>query len=130
MSEVADWLPDVREVVAKDLDIANKAISGNPFVRYDTETEQRKYTSEGMWDQVDDKYVIPEGREIPRPLIVCQVCDQDSWRTNDDSCGLCGAPIFDCPADECGEEVHGQPDECPHCGAGYKWGDEETEDDS
>jgi len=26
---------------------------------------------------------------------------------------------FDCP--KCGDSVTGQPDECPHCGAGYKW---------
>jgi len=74
-----------------------------------------------MWEQIEDRYVIPIGKDIPRPMKDCDACGEDTWRTDDDECGLCGAPLFDCP--NCGEEISGKVDNCPECDAEYRWPD-------
>lgn len=43
-------------------------------------------------DQSKDQRVLPDGGQINR---------------------------FECPS--CGDLVEGRPEECPHCGGGYKW---------
>lgn len=122
----AEWLPDDSLIVAKDLGIAQSIVPGNPYCRFDTESNERQYCSADLWEEMDEQFVIPEDESLPKPLVVCQVCGNDSYKDANGECGMCGVPIFDCPG--CGEEVHGQVDECPHCGAGYKWPDNESED--
>jgi len=39
------------------------------------------------------------------------------------------ANTFDCPATDCGATHSGYPDECDECGAPYKWGDEDDDED-
>lgn len=114
-----DRLPGGR-IIAKDLSIASSVVPGNPFCRYDTENEQRKYCSKSLWNDADEKYVIPEGGSIPRKHVECEVCENDSYRTDDDACGRCGTPIFDCPND-CGAVVHGEAEKCHNCDAPYSW---------
>ena len=106
-------------LIVKDLGMLKEHIPGNPYSRYDPDNGQRKYCSQSLWDNADEKFVIPEGANDPRPHVECEECGHDSYRTDDDECGRCGCPLFDCPA--CGEEVCGQPSECPACGAAYKW---------
>lgn len=128
MGGVADWLPEKQSIVVKDMALAKDLVPGNPFSRYDTENGGRKYCSAELWDQVEDKYVIPEGDQIPKPMVVCQACENESWKDENGECGMCGVPMFVCPAEDCEVEIHGRPDECPECGAGYRWPDK-TEDD-
>lgn len=109
-----------RHILVKDLSMAREYVPGNPFSRFDTETKQRKYCSASLFEKADEKYIIPDDSKLPVPLVVCECCEKDSYRTDDDSCGRCGEPMFDCP--KCGSEIHGKPSECPECGAGYKWG--------
>jgi hypothetical protein len=117
-----DQLPGGR-IIAKDLAIASSLVPGNPYCRYNTDTKERKYCSKDLWDTADEKFIIPENADIPRPLIVCECCEQDSYQTEDAECGRCGKPMFDCPNDDCDALVHGKPDECPECGVGYNWPD-------
>lgn len=124
-SELLDRLPGGK-IIAKDLSVAAKIIPGNPYCRFDTDSTERKYCSKDLWENADDddRYVIPEDSDIPRPLVKCECCGNDSYKTENDECGRCGKPIFDCP-NGCGEEVHGKPSECPNCEAGYKWPDKD-----
>jgi len=115
-----DDLPGGR-IIAKDLSIVSRLMPGNPYCRYDTGDKTRKYCSEELYENADEKFVIPEDGKIPRPLVVCDECGQDSYKTGDDECGRCGVPMFDCPS--CGDEVHGKKDSCPNCGANYNWED-------
>lgn len=113
-----DRIPQ-RHIIVKDLSMARDYIPGNPFSRMDTETKQRKYCSASLFESAEEKFIIPDDSKEPVPLVVCQCCEKDSYRTDADECGRCGQPMFDCP--KCSDEVHGQPSECPHCAAGYKW---------
>lgn len=111
------------KLVAKDLSVAKSLVPGNPYCRWDKSDQSRKYCSKDLWESSDTKFVIPEGKDIPREHVECGSCGKDSWQTEDDECGRCGEPIFECPAEGCGEEVHGKPDHCPMCDAKYNWSD-------
>lgn len=116
--DLLDKLPGGR-LIAKDLSISKSLVPGNPFCRFDTSDQSRKYCSKDLFENADKKFVIPEDSTIPRPLVECECCENDSYRTDNDECGRCGSPIFDCPG--CGDEVHGEKDSCPSCGAKYSW---------
>jgi ribosomal protein S27AE len=123
--ELLDSLPNGL-IIVKDLSLDKSLKPGNPYCRYDTDKQSRKYCSEDLWESAEERFVIPDDSKIPRPHIVCGSCGQDSYITEEDDrdepvCGRCGKPIFECPADGCEEIVHGEPDECPACGAVYKW---------
>lgn len=123
--ELLEALPKGR-IIAKDLSLDKSLVPGNPFCRYDTDDNSRKYCSKDLWESADDKYVIPDDSKIPRPHVHCESCGQDSYTTehaqrDEPVCGRCGEPIFECPAPGCDAEVHGEPDKCPECGANYKW---------
>jgi hypothetical protein len=129
-NDLLDRLPGGK-IICKDLSIAASIIPGNPYCRYDTNSEERKYCSKDLWENADtsDRFVIPEDDTIPRELVECECCGNESYQTEAGECGRCGKPIFDCPG--CGEEVHGKPSQCPHCESGYRWDDgSEDEDDS
>lgn len=117
-----DQLPSGK-LVAKDLSVAKSLVPGNPYCRYDSDDQSRKYCSKDLWESSDTKYVIPEGSDIPREHVECGSCGEDSWVTETQECGRCGMPIFVCPADGCEEEIHGKPDSCPMCDSKYKWED-------
>lgn len=108
-------------IIAKDLSLDRPLISGNPFCRYKTDDQSRKYCSKDLWESADEKFVIPEDGTVPREHVECGSCGQDSYVTDGEKCGRCGSDIFTCPADGCDEQVHGQPDKCPGCGVGYNW---------
>lgn len=123
--DLLDRLPKGR-IIAKDLSVTRSLVPGNPYCRYDTEDQTRKYCSKDLWDDADEKYIIPEDSKIPRPHEFCESCEQDSYTVEsaereEPVCGRCGKPIFVCPAPECEETVYGEPDKCPECGASYKW---------
>jgi len=117
-----DHLPGGK-IVVKDLGLSKSLVPGNPYCRYDTDDQSRKYCSKDLFKSSDNKFVIPEGKEIPVRHVECGSCDKDSYVTDEDECGRCGEPIFTCPADGCDEEVHGKPERCPNCDVKYKWGD-------
>lgn len=108
-----------KRIIAKDLSVAEAMMPGNPYCRFDPDDSSRKYCSKDLYESAETKYVIPEGKKIPRKMVECGECGKESWRDNDDECGRCGCPMFDCPG--CGEEVHGKPESCPHCDADYDW---------
>lgn len=125
--DLLDRLPNGR-IIVKDLSIDKSLVPGNPFSRFDTSDQSRKYCSKDLWDNLgdDERYIIPDDSKIPRPLVMCASCGNESYTMNTEErpepvCGRCKSPIFECPAPDCDAEVHGEPDECPECGANYKW---------
>lgn len=118
-ANLLDKLPSGK-IIAKDLSVDKSLVPGNPYCRYSVEDGARTYCSQDLWEDADEKYVIPEGSTIPRPHVKCESCGEDTW-VKDETCARCGKPVFVCPADGCEAEVHGKPDNCPECGAGYKW---------
>lgn len=122
-----DKLPGGR-LIAKDLSISRSSVQGNPYCRYETENKKRKYCSKSLWEDADEVYVIPQGEDIPRPLVECENCGRDTYKTDDGECGSCGIAIFDCP--KCDEEVHGKQSECPHCEVAYAWNSDDDESDT
>jgi|GEM_PF-889537 ribosomal protein S27AE len=127
MPDLLDRLPG-GYVIAKDLSVSKSLVPGNPFCRYKTDDQSRKYCSKDLWLNADEKYVIPEDGTIPRPHVDCGSCGHDSWVTDADECGRCGEPIFVCPNKGCDEEVHGKPESCPACNVGYNWPDKDDGD--
>lgn len=112
-------LPNGR-IIVKDLATAISPVPGNPYARFDTSDESRKYCSKDLWENADQKFVIPQGAATtPQPLVECEVCGDDSYQDENNECGRCGTNIFDCP--ECGSEHHGEPEECSECGVKYNW---------
>lgn len=125
--DLLDRLPKGR-IIAKDLSVAKSLVPGNPYCRYDTDDQSRKYCSKDLWEKADDedKYIIPDDSKIPRKYVKCGNCGKDSYTVehaerDEPVCGRCGGVIFECPAPDCDEVVHGEPEECPGCGANYKW---------
>lgn len=88
----------------KDQNLDKAWKTGNKYARICTDCGSRFFLAKSMYQNSDERYVIPSGESKP-------------------------IPIFNCPDDTCGREVTGKPDECPHCGAEYVWPDDEPDDE-
>lgn len=106
-------------VTAIDLKMVPPHMPGNKYCRICTNCGARHFCSKSHFERTTDKHVIPVKETDPVEAEHCEKCDGYTWVTKDHDCARCGDNIFPCP--ECGETVHGQPDECPHCGVDYQW---------
>lgn len=108
-------------VTAIDLKLVPAHMPGNKFCRICTECGTRHFCSKEHFENSEKKHVIPVKEKAPVEGVECDECDGWTWVTNNHNCARCSANIFPCP--KCDEQVHGQPDECPHCGIEYNWND-------
>lgn len=90
-------------VTAIDENLAPDYMSGNKYCRYCLGCGRRYFCGKQFFKNAIQKYVIPMGDSEP-------------------------VEAFECPAEDCGQLVHGEPDACPHCGAAYDWSDDADAD--
>lgn len=106
-------------VPALDLKMVPSHVPGNKYCRICSGCGKRHFCSKDHYEQSDNKHVVPVKETKPVEATECESCGEQTWENGAHECARCGANIFDCPS--CGDEVHGEPDECPHCGVDYDW---------